>query len=512
LKRGRVVWLPAVVVAALVVSACSSSSRPTRGGTLTIAIANPPQPFDPGTSGSGGQAIGLDLAYEPLIRAKSDGSYVPALATSWKYVGSGSTEFEMTLRSGAKFADGTPVDASAVKATLDYYLKAQGLLKHLLTGISRIDAPNSTTVLVHLNAPNPILPAVFSQMTNYGDVISPAGLRNPKQLGTNTFGAGAYTLDPTQTVTDDHYTYLKNPKYWNPSAQHYSKIVVKVITDANATVQALKTHQVNISLETSPDVVSQARNAGLQVVKGAPTVYTLFLMDRAGQVVPALGQLAVRQALNYATDRVSIAKALGSDIYAPIDQIAAQGEQGYDPALANEYPYDPTKAKQLLAQAGYPNGFSLTLLLYNVPTTYSTVDQAIAQQWKQLGVNVTIKNDGVNVAQAVGDLASKKYPVISFKLSGGMFANAMQNFHPSSILDPFKSSDPAITQAINSLAGGPADQADMLSQAVNKAVVDQAWFVPVVSTGSYMFAQGVANLGGFGQDTFAADVLDWVSK
>jgi peptide/nickel transport system substrate-binding protein len=93
-----------------------------------------------------------------------------------------------------------------------------------------------------------------------------------------------------------------------------------------------------------------------------------------------------------------------------------------------------------------------------------------------------------------------------------MFANAMQNFHPSSILDPFKSSDPAITQAINSLAGGPADQADMLSQAVNKAVVDQAWFVPVVSTGSYMFAQGVANLGGFGQDTFAADVLDWVSK
>src|SRR5690349_19393935 len=121
--------ISAISAASLLATACTSASTTTTtkggssNGTLTVALGFPPQSLNPGADGNGGQNIVQWLSYEPLIRANSDGTFSAGLASSWKYVGTGNKQFEMTIRSGAKFSDGTAVDAAAVAASLNYFLK-----------------------------------------------------------------------------------------------------------------------------------------------------------------------------------------------------------------------------------------------------------------------------------------------------------------------------------------------------------------------------------------------------
>lgn len=512
----RCIGIAAAIAVTLIAVACSSptgSPTSTSAGTLTIAIKSAPLSLDPAKSGGGDQALGPVLAYEPLIRAKADGSFVPALATSWQYVGEGNKEFQMSLRSDVKFADGTPVDADAVKATIEYYLQAKGPLSSYLYGITAVEALNSTTVRVHLDKPNPTLISVFSQAANYGDIISTAGLKNPVLLGANTFGAGPYQLDSQSTVPGDHYTYVKNPKYWNASAQHYDKIIAKVITDNNSQFQALSSGQLNVILVGPPALLAQVKSAGLELATGSPIVHSVFLMDRTGQIAPELSKLGVRQALNYATDRADIANALGAEVFAPSDQIAGPGSNGYDPALDNFYPHDPTKAKLLLTQAGYSDGFEITMLLYGVAPD-STIAQAIAEQWKAIGVKVTFKDDGTNSALFVSDLRSAKYPITIFTMNREMFSGGLRDFAtPSSIFNPFQSNDFKIAAEFNALAVAPSDRQEAAAQTLNKSLVEQAWFVPVVYEKSYIYAHGVAHLNGWGASGGGVfDILDWQPK
>lgn len=512
----RSYWRRALIAATLTVgvvvslAACSSTAKTSKssngGGTLTVALPLMPQSLSPGQDGNGSQNIAQYLAYEPLIWANTDGTFMPGLATSWKYVGEGNKQFQMDIRTTAKFADGTPVTAEAVAATINYYLKHPAALSHYLTGITAATATGNT-VSVTLSSPNPILPLVFSQSDNWGDIISPAGLASPAQLTKRTFGAGAYTLDTGATVIGDHYTYTKNPNYWNPARQHYSKVVVKVITDPNSALQALQSGQIDVDLNGTANLANQAKGGGLAVTTGNPFIISVFLLDRAGATTPALGNVKVRQALNYAIDRSSIAKALGAG-FSPSEQFVPPGLDGYDASLDNTYPYDPAKAKQLLADAGYPNGFSFKLC----DTTLQSIDtatQAVIQQLAAVGVKVTLTADGVDLNKLITDMATKTFGAVSFLTGGPTFANSLQNFAaPTSPLNPFKSTDPDITKAFNNFAAAPPSQQKTTALALNKVLVDKAWFVPVVSGTLFVFSKGVKNFGPLGTNG-ELNVLDW---
>lgn len=481
----------------------SSSSN----GTLTVALPVGPQSMSPGLDGNGGQNIVQWLAYEPLIRTNADGTFSPGLATSWKYVG-GNLQFDMEIRTGAKFADGTPVTPASVAATINYYLKHPAALSHYLTGITSATAAGST-VTIKLSAPNPILPLVFSQSDNWGDVISPAGLAAPDQLTQKTFGAGAYVLDTTASIAGDHYTFTKNPNYWNPAAQHYGKVIVKVIGDPNAALQSLTSGQIQAVINGAPTLADQAKSSGLQTASGNAGVIGLFLMDRAGVTAPALGKLAVRQAMNYAIDRASIAKALGSAFTASA-QIAPKGGDGFDQALNSMYPYDPAKAKQLLTQAGYPNGFSMKLVDVALNSA-DTISQAVVQQLGTVGINVTLTSDGSDLTKFITDMASKKYQAATFGTGGPMFANALQNFAVgTSPLNPFNSQNPEVMAAFKALAAAAPTQQSAAAVALNKVVTEQAWFVQVAETSNWIFAKGINNLGPMGT-TGELNILNWTS-
>ena len=486
-RRSLFAALPAAL---LVLAACGSGSTGGNqagggvGDVLTVVTVASPQSLDPGKAQQN-DAWFDQLAYEPLIVRKSDGTMAPGLATSWSYQGTDNKTFVLHLRSGVKFSDGSTLTAKTVVDHFGYVEKAHGQLAPFLTG-DTFTATGPLTVRITAAAPNPNFPLLFTQDYIVGGIISAKGLASTAQLGTHTFGAGPYMLDASATVTGDHYTYVPNPNYYDRKDVHWHKVVLKVITNAQSVLNALRSGQAQVAVG-DPSTIQAARGGGLTVAS-APLLWNgVTLADRDGTVARPLADVRVRQALNYATNRKVIAGALFTGNGSPVDQVTVPGGYGYDPAMAKAYPYDPNKAKQLLAQAGYPNGFTLKLVTSEFQQM-NLLAQALGQQWRQVGVNLRITDDA-NPNQYVSDSFSGKFP--AFTTAFGQLPVWMEGpslFLPPAAYNPFHTKDATLQSLYDqsSRASG-ADKTGLDRQIVDH-LTRQAWFVPVVSTGLPYYA------------------------
>src|ERR1700733_4381538 len=191
----------------------ASASAGAASGTLTVAVTGPPVSMDPSHADNGNGLYPMELAYEPLIWESDNGSLTPGLATSWKYIGTGNKQFQLTIRSGVKFADGEPVTPQAVAASLNYFPKGSGPSTADLAGVTAT-ASGTDTVTLTSKTPDPVFPQLFSQDYLAGDIISPKALANPKSLTATPSGAGAYVLSAAGTVADEQYTFTANPSYY----------------------------------------------------------------------------------------------------------------------------------------------------------------------------------------------------------------------------------------------------------------------------------------------------------
>jgi len=473
-----------VCSAALALTACSSTTSTASssasgavGDVLTLVQPGPaPSSLDPAQNG---QSWLVTLGYEPLIEQRNDGSLVGGLATSWSYQGSGNTTFVLHLRSGVKFVDGSALTAAALVDDLRYKQKAAGPWGSTLAG-DTFTATGPLTVAIKTTQPNPDFPQLLTQNFSLGDVISPAGLADPAKLGSQTFGAGPYTLDQAQTVAGNQYTYVQNPHFYDPASIHWKTIVVKVVNNTQSVLNAVKTGQADVALG-DPSTISAAQQAGLSV-HAAPYLWAgIVLADRDGTLAKPLADVRVRQALNYATDRSTIAKALFPGTGSATTQPTVPGGYGYEAALNNAYPYDIAKAKALLAAAGYPHGFSLGLVTTDT-FQQSLLAQALAQQWKSIGVTVSIKDDS-NSTQYGSDAFGGKTP--AFTTAFGqlpIWVEAPILFTQKAVFNPFHSHAAALTALLNQEATVSSAGRPQMDQQVEAYLVNQAWFVPVVST------------------------------
>jgi peptide/nickel transport system substrate-binding protein len=454
-------------------SACGSNATTTAGGgtttssTLTIGTLVGPQSFNPYKDEVGFAQQALEPVYDTLIR-DNNGTLSPDIATSWSYPTP--TSFTMKIRSGVKFSDGTPLDATAVKDDLEYAKTVNGPRTSLLRDITTITTPDATTVDLTLSGPNPSLPLTLSEVM--GMLVSPKALRSPS-LDQDPVGSGPYTLDMASTVANSRYTYVRNPGYWDPKAFPFDKIVVEVILDPTALVSALRAGQIDVA-PGIPATASAARSAGVTVLSTPVDFRGLFLFDRAGKVSKPLSDVRVRQAMNYAIDRAAIVKGVANGYGQPTAQIFPPGTDGYVPALDNAYPYDPAKAKKLLAEAGYPNGFTLPVL------SLSLLDndlQAIAGYLSAVGIKIQIEDQ--QIANFFPALASQKYPAMMFTYGvQDTFQDAQALLLPSGSYNPFQTSD----SQVNSLftAGAAASSGatrQALFRQMSQLVVSQAWFL-----------------------------------
>ncbi len=458
-------------------AAAGNTSGPT--GTLTIAINAAPtlDPYKANVDPNNIQTV--SLGYASLIRLNADRSFTEDLAQSYGYSDKENKVFQMKLRSGLKFADGTPITADAVVNSLQYMLKVSPKAKSWAGTISSITAPDASTIVVTNKAPNPVMRQIFSQAILSGSVISPAGLGDPSKLAQQTFGAGPYVLDAANSVPGDHYTFTANPNYWNKANQLWQKVVERVIPDSNATVQAIQAGQIDYAI-VNADAGPAVKAANLRTVTSGAAMIGLILADRDGVVDPHLKDVRVRQALNYAIDREAITKTLFGTFAHPTSQTAAPGFDGYDKALDTRYPYDPAKAKSLLAEAGYTGGFTLkveTQSLFGI----SLVTQAVAAQWKEIGVTVDMTTDA-QTAQWLDSVMSRKYPVTGYAFGNLPTYLLSLNFMAPvpNPFNPFASSDAQLNQLL-AQAGAepdPAQQAAIYKQATAH-LADLAWFAPI---------------------------------
>jgi ABC-type transport system substrate-binding protein len=482
-KRSRLIALIAALVAlALAITACggdgNGDTKAKAKALSTLTIANPgfPPTMDPALADNAYSDY-YNLAYDPLIIRAADGSYKPGLALSWEY-GPRNESFSITLRPNVRFSDGEKLDAAAVKTWLNHAMTFPNP-KGYLADLKSIEVTGPLTLTLRFGKPTPLLELVFSQFLEVGMIGSPKAVK-AKTLGTETAGTGPYILDKANTVVRDHYTFVPNPNYWNKKAVYWKKVVNKVIANPSAALQALKTGQVQIALAQPVTNIDAAKRAGLKYVAPPSLMMGLSLLDRGGKLVEPLGDVRVRQALNYAVDRKAVARVLGGVV---TEQMAVHGDpEGFDPGLEKRYPYDPEKAKQLLAEAGYPNGFTLRAISIKV-VDQDKVAALLAAQFAKIGV--VLKPDIKSTFDDyVSAIASGKYPATT--ISWGRLP-AATNYQllwgpNASGQNPFKISDPRLEDVYRKLVFAPTEQAGLFAREMQQFLVEQAWFVPVAAT------------------------------
>jgi len=472
----------AVAAVGLSLAGCSGGAASSGDdGRLVVAVSTPPVSLDTLKAATGIPGTWFETpAYAAILTRDANGQIQAGLAEQWGYIGEGNTEFEFTLRPGLKFADGTPLTAKETADSLTYFTATTTGPTRAYFAPMTFTAVDETTVHISSATPNPIIPDLLTVGLLGGAPISPAGIADEAARAGDTFGAGQYVLDTSRTVSGDHYVYVPNENYFDPEAITYSEIEIRVIPNVQQQVQALKTGQIDAMIG-DPSIGGTVTGDGFAEIHSPATVYNFYLMDRDGKNVPALADERVRQALNYAIDRAAIAEAALGEYGSATTQpaIDAGPASGYVASLENAYPYDPAKARQLLAEAGYANGFSMPVTYLGYSPTDTTIAQAAASQLAEVGVTLELKAEP-DFGTWVNDLVSGEYAATLLTGDGSlMFLNAQFGWTPDAVMNQYGVSDPDVNAAFQALATASAGELEKAAQAVNTVIVEKALALPI---------------------------------
>lgn len=408
-NRRGVLRLVGYVAAAMMVgagsTACMSPGSGDAGGsTLVFAEGTGPSsidPLGPGITGPGLRA--WRQMYDTLVWFE-DGKFVPQLATSWKTVDPLTWEF--TLRENVKFHNGEPFDANAVKFTMDRILDpAQNATQRSRFGtVDSVEVVDATTVRIHTKRPAPVLLLGLTQAF----IVPPKHTaENGGKAPDEPVGTGPFKF--VSWRQGEKISFTANEDYWG-GAPKVQNLEMRVIPDDATRLDSFMAGEVDINMNlpiSTIDTVKRHEEASVMHEFSRAALLLEFDTTHGGPMADPL----VRQALNYAVDKEALIATILNDTQRPLDgQVESAASLGYNKSLS-AYPYDPEKAKQLLAQAGYPNGFETVI---NGPIGKYPADRdlviAIAAQLEKVGVRATPNvTDFGSFIQAVG--ATKAGPM-----------------------------------------------------------------------------------------------------
>ncbi len=462
------------VAAALVLTGCSGGGSGSDGSgsadRLTLTAIIGPTSYDIGAGAEyGNRSPFFQAVFDTLLQKDSKGEIQPWLATKWEY-NDAKTVLTLTLKDGVKFTDGTPLDASAVVASLERFRDGTSPQAATLAG-KEFAAVDATTVTITQSAPDPSLVNLLS--------IAPGLIEAPSSFGnsdvaTNPVGSGPYILDTASSVTGTTYNYTANPDYWNKDAVKYQNLTINVLEDPTATLNAIRAGEANGAKIADNNTISEVEGAGWTIESNELDFQGLLLLDRAGTMAPELADVKVRQAINMAFDREALLQSLQTGYGTVTEQVFPKTSVAYDESLDSTYPYDPVAAKKLLADAGYPNGFTLNMM--STPAFQQTFD-LVAQQLSDIGITVNYTDPGTG--NFITDMLAPKYPATWMALEQNpdwQLINFM--IAPDATFNPFKYEDPKVDALISTIQTGSQDESDTAVKELNKYMVDQAWFAP----------------------------------
>jgi peptide/nickel transport system substrate-binding protein len=322
--------------------------------------------------------------YAGLLRETPGGDYVPDLAS--KVTVPTPSTIDITVRPGLTYSNGTPLDAAAVKAGYERNLSNPhpGALNTATYDLSSIDVTGTDTLV--MNFSQPVASSFYPYLADQESFMALPTGTSTGAVNTNVVGAGPFMLK--SYTQGQSIVLVKNPKYWDAQDVKLAGITFTNVPVGPQQINALEagTAEVEVDLPAS-DIPTLKNLPQLQTTSSFPDANYLFapICKSKGP----LANLKVRQALNYATNRDAINASLLFGKGQPAWSIFPTTSALYDKSLTGYYTYNLKKAKKLMAEAGYPNGFSTTLMA--LPLTATTqLSQVLQDQWKQIGVKVQI--------------------------------------------------------------------------------------------------------------------------
>ena len=356
------------------------TGEPVKGGEITVGIAQDlDDSLDPHQTVAAGTREVLFNIFEGLVKPNSDGEMIPAVAEKYELSEDGTT-YTFTLREGVKFHNGQTVTAEDVVYSINRCAAVpEGQEKPLVAAFSAVksvEALDEKTVAVTI-AQRDL--EFISYMTA---AIIPADYENQDTAPVGTGPFRFVSRTPQQDFVMERFE-----DYWGAPAW-LDKVTYKICENADALVMNLNGGSIDLCAHLTSAQASQL-NQSFQVLEGTMNLVQAIYLNN--QAKPFDNQL-VRQALCYAIDRQSImdmvadghGTAVGSSIYPAFTKY-------FLPELVDKYPHSVEKAKELLAQAGYPNGFDMTISVPNNYQPHMDTAEVVAEQLREAGINVTIQ-------------------------------------------------------------------------------------------------------------------------
>ncbi len=385
MRRTWLVFLVSLLAGTLALAPGPVVAQQHVGGTLVYAAGADPDSLDPANTDSNpGEAIGR-MMNNFLVRFDARLHIQPDLATSWTTSKDGLT-WTFKLRKGVKFHDDTPFNAEAVRYNFDRFLGPEKPLKASLHAaiIEAVEVVDDSTVRFRLKVPFAFF--LNNLAHSASAMVSPAAHKKwGKDLTLHPVGTGPFKF--VEWVRGDHITLVRNDDYFDGKAR-LDKVIVKTVREDSARVLGLEAGDYDLIVRIPPEDVGRLTRQKAIRIDAAQSNRALRIGINASK--KPFDNVRVRQAVNYAVDKESIVKNIYQGFAMVIPTMVGPLNTGYAPVKG--YPYDPAKAKRLLAEAGYPNGFKTTLW---TPKGRYLKDfelaQAVQQQLRSVGVEAGLE-------------------------------------------------------------------------------------------------------------------------
>ena len=363
--------------------AATQTPEPVRGGKFVYAIPGTPDTLDPQMTTGTLTFQYIKSAYDTLVEPDISGNIAPALAESWEFSPEDLT-LTFHLRRGVTFHNGDPLTAADVKATFERLLAPDSASPHKpsFSAVKEIRALDDSTAQFALT--KPYFPLIATLASGWSAILPKRAIAEGHDFSTHPLGTGPFVFK--EWVRDDHLLYARFDKYWQEGKPYLDELEFKVVIETTTQLMGLQVGELDGIQFVESHTISQIEGNPDTKLFIYPTGMALVVTMNHAR--PPFDHLNVRQAVCHAIDRqalLDIAYFGGQKTEAFID-----ASNPYYLQQNERYPFDPQKAKQLLAEAGFPNGFEMTLTLPQNYSPHVNAGSMVQNMLQQVGITAKI--------------------------------------------------------------------------------------------------------------------------
>jgi peptide/nickel transport system substrate-binding protein len=484
-SRRLVAAAAGLTLAAGFVTGCAATQADDDATSIRIGVypSSLSGNYDPATAFI--YALDTSAVYESLfLRDPRTSEPEPNLAVSYE-ISEDRRSVTFELRDDVRFVGGTPMTAEAVAEFFTLLSRDEEsgpyaiFTEHEATFAATGETTLEVTASKAVDAPNGLF-----EWLGGTPIADPASMADREAAAASPQGTGPYLVE--EFVPEVSATLVRNPDYWDPNSAlyPYDEVEILVFDDDVARLNALKSGQIDAA-PLGLNLAGEADDAGLTAHLSAGGRFTaLWIADRAGAHVPALADQRVRQAIALAFDRETINETLNYGFGIVTSQPGIETSGVYVPDGDERYGYDPERARELLAEAGYAGGFDITI----PTTTFLGINEwapVVQQSLADIGIRVSYE-DFADVSAYFGAAVSGDYPVILFRDDPGA-GNVIRVFvGPDAVFNHPRYEDPVVAELWETIRTGTSDEAVEAQAELGAYTLDQAWLA-VITNSKYLW-------------------------